>query len=179
MLSVSEYLTWYHSLGFSLGRNFNLKLFERVAAIMGEYEPECILEIGRDEGFTLGYFRMAFPSANIVTVDIVDKDQPHQIVNYLEGDSSGRTVFIHGDVGKILMPFNYDLVLIDGSHTYEGCLKDWNYVKEHLYDTALVIFDDLDHPAGCGKVFNDIDSNKYNKSNICNEVGILKYNRKA
>jgi predicted O-methyltransferase YrrM len=87
-----------------------------------------IVEIGRYNGGSTLVFALANPSVPIYSVDIAPQDDArlrrvladHEVganVHLLVGDSQ------RGEFTEIA-PGSYDLLLIDGDHSYDGCLAD-------------------------------------------------------
>jgi predicted O-methyltransferase YrrM len=77
-----------------------------------------------------------------------------------------------------------DFVFIDGGHNIETIENDWKNVQEIMDDKTIVIFDDYwnREDAGCRKVIENIDKNKYEvmilpiQDKFRKEWGILKIN---
>lgn len=131
--------------------------------------PSAILEIGRDEGHSTGFFRYLYPESTLITVDIVHKPQVDKIINIFP--NADKVTILDGD-SNLIHNYNYifDLVLIDGDHSYEGALLDWNNIQSHIHDKTIIIFDDVDRLDECGKVFHqDISGNEYFKITLLNE----------
>lgn len=134
----------------ALPHHINESCLHSFASRFAHIKPKRILEIGRSAGFSMGFFAHAFPDAVVVSIDIRHNQVSDEIVKLLPN----RCIQIIGTSKCLnLLSFKYDLVLIDGDHTFEGCCEDWNNVLPFLNIGSVVIFDDLDAPAGCGKVF--------------------------
>ena len=102
----------------------------------------------------MGMFKYFFPDSEIVSVDIEMHPEVNLIMELL-----GKIELIHG-TSDDLPEGRYDCVLIDGEHSYDGALKDWNNVKGKINKNGIVIFDNV--AMACGQVFYDIASeNKY------------------
>jgi len=117
-----------------------------------------ILEIGRSKGHSYGLFKFLAPHSCVVSIDPIYHKEVDKVVELFKDKNY---MFITGTSYEVArLRFKFDLVLIDGDHSYEWCLKDWNNIQNHLAENAIVLFDDLDHPKGCGKVFYEIKNHK-------------------
>lgn len=117
-----------------------------------------ILEIGSRYGYTLVDIahRMA-PGAKVLSVDLPDQEgwnDPQAIFHLreniqrlqnegyaarlIEGDSHDLSV-----IEAVLAHGPFDVVFIDGDHTYEGVTQDWDYYGEA---GNVVIFHDIRRP---------------------------------
>lgn len=146
---------------------------------------ENILEIGCYDGgstYSLCHF-----AKNMITIDSFnpsrfDTAYMKSVCNYEYIGNSSHNPEVYDYVSK-KMP-KIDLLFIDGDHSYEGSLKDYEIYKTLLNDTAYVAFHDIvnsrDHRiAGClvsktwaqvrGNVFSefiyDAKNNKYSSEN--------------
>jgi predicted O-methyltransferase YrrM len=135
----------YGSVGCFFRPNYERGLL--AAAMVKRYKPKRILEIG----FGRGYWTLCAAKAmvengiegEIVTVD-PKFDQQHiklietlfprewlERINMAQGQSADIIPQIEG---------HFDLVYIDGDHTYNGVRSDWNLIKDRF--DQFVIFDD-------------------------------------
>ena len=128
-----------------------------------------ILEIGRSKGHSLGLFKYLFPGSMITSVDIVRHSEADVIVDIFNNDKS--ITLIDGDITNLKTDSIFDLILIDGDHTYQGCKKDWDNIQQYIEPGSVVLIDDLNHPHGCGKVFYE-NINHYNHEIIMNEESV-------
>ena len=48
--------------------------------------------------------------------------------------------------------------------------KDWLSIQNNLAESAKVLFDDLGHKLGCGKVYDEIN---LPKNKLCSELGVI------
>jgi predicted O-methyltransferase YrrM len=108
-----------------------------------------IVEIGRYNGGSTLVFALAHPNVPIYSVDIAPQDDQrlrgvladHEVgdnVHLLVGDSQ------HGAFAEI-RPGSYDLLLIDGDHSYAGCLADLTNWWPGLASGGSVLLHDCYH----------------------------------
>lgn len=127
------------------------------------------LEFGRATGYTAVLFTLLYPEATIDSID--SKDHPWQTTFFeLMGVKDRINVITGISWESIPKDKKYDYVLIDGDHTYAGAKKDWQSIQNNLLPGAIVLFDDLTHKKGCGKVYEEIN---LPKSKICSELGVI------
>lgn len=144
---------------------------ERLVPIRGKLEPadhlklyECayyasgpILEIGRLEGRSTAVLALGSRAAAhghpITSVDLheryapiarrhlralgLDDDRPR--IDLLSGDSSRMVA--------MMPPRSFDVVFIDGDHTYEGVRRDCAALAAAVAPGATLLFHDYYHPA--------------------------------
>ena len=100
-----------------------------------------ILEIGRSNGYSFGFFKFCFPAAKVISIDIVRTETSVKMSKVFDDNFE----FIDGTSDFVKsMDTKFDIVFIDGDHTYEWAKRDWDNVQGHLTEKAIVIFDDLD-----------------------------------
>jgi len=138
---------------------------EYIEEITAQTEVHNILEIGRCAGRSFGFFRFLWPKAYVVSIDIHHFEAADRVAalydnNYLFVDGNSDTLASMHDV--------FDIVLIDGDHSYAGCKKDWDNVQSHIRKGSLVLFDDLGHGGGCGNVFHELTEFKKDVFSINN-----------
>lgn len=108
------------------------------------FDPENILEIG-SRGTTF-YILSKFSRGKKVAVDIQNlKERVYMGMygedwNFFVGDS--QTEEMRTRVSNFCNKF--DLIFIDGDHTYDGVKKDFEIYKELLSDRGAILFHDVD-----------------------------------
>ena len=131
-----------------------------------------ILEIG----FLHGCSSLLFLMNSKANVTSIDHNENKEAVEYLSKIYPNRFTFIHGTSEQILNDLiykneSYDLIFIDGCHTYDMVKKDYNKCL-YLSDNAFFIMNDviLDTNMfmfwneGPTKVYKEINTN--DKSNV-------------
>ena len=104
------------------------------------------LEIGSAAGGNTYLFNHFFNFDNITIIDD-NRHKKHSLrkgilkgINYKEfiGDSHSQEAIDF----LIATQLNYDIIFIDGDHSYEGVKKDFEYYKEFLNYGGFIIFHD-------------------------------------
>jgi hypothetical protein len=73
-----------------------------------------------------------------------------------------------------------DLIMIDGWHSVNMCVNDWQYT-DLLSDHGMVILHDTNSHPGCVALFDAVDENLWIKERFCtnNDYGIATFKRRA
>ena len=130
------------------------------------------LEIGRSAGWSALMFAFFNPTARLDTIDTVDEPRNQRVFNLMGvaeririivGDSGSRRTY--RGCGK------YDYILIDGAHSYEAARADWCICRELALPGAKVLFDNLNHPTGCGRVWSEIT--EFPVYNLTSHLGVV------
>jgi hypothetical protein len=130
-----------------------------IAGLSDTLECKNILEIGRSKGWSFGLFKSLWPEAFVMSIDIKHHPECDLLGKYFDNFEFVTSNSSHLKAVDTV----FDLVLIDGDHSYRGCLKDWDNIQKNIDDGTLVLFDNLNHSGKCGKVFYDI-RDKYDTS---------------
>lgn len=132
---------------------------------------KSILEIGRDKGHSLGLFKHLWPESKIISIDIVEHKEVFGILDLFKAHDSVK--LINGGISNLRTEKIFDLVLIDGDHSYSGAKKDWEGIQQNIKEGSIVIFDDLDHPGGCGRAFFEVVSKGSYRTEQIEAMGIV------
>lgn len=121
--------------------------------------PETVVEIGVASGGTLWAFgSVCAPSATIVYIDPSPNASCDEIAACLlrsgyrpvrVPQSSQRAI---ATVTSALGGRKIDLLHIDGDHSYEGCMRDWELYSPLVASGGVVLLHDADNPACAGAV---------------------------
>lgn len=98
--------------------------------------------------------------------DIVGIDRNHVINLDWFKEHKRKLEFIHKPSNEAVKDWNrqIDLLFIDGDHTYEGCLDDWNNFSPFVKSGGTVYFHDCDETSpGVVQVFQEIGEGWTNK----------------
>ena len=104
-------------------------------------------------------------------------------IQLYQGDTKETLPRIKNDLGKL------DFIFLDGGHSYETIISDWNIVKTLMDKKTTVIFDDFYSNyepeisgLGCQDLIRNLDTNTYDiqildpMNRYVKEWGILKIN---
>lgn len=166
---VNKYNEFLANKGFVLSRDtpdciMNRSTTPVVLNAIAEISKEKvrnILEIGRNNGYSFGFLRFCFPNAKVISIDI----HRTKIAMKVAGLFDKNFLFIDGTSDR-LKEHNiiFDIVFIDGCHTYEWCKKDWENIQNNISRDSIVFFDDLDYSGGgVQKHFDSINKKKFIK----------------
>lgn len=117
-----------------------IDVFKDVARIT---RCSSILEIGFNRGSSCLLF-LLISNATITSLDVILKQKS---VEYLSKNFSDRFYFLKADSKKLDFSnfAEFDLIFIDGDHSYEGMLSDTK--KSLSIKPKYILFDDYEHPA--------------------------------
>ncbi|GAA6137343.1 hypothetical protein NBRC116583_10900 [Arenicella sp. 4NH20-0111] len=132
-----------------------LSLIERINTL----KPQSILEIGTAKGGTLFLFcQAAAPSATVVSIDLPggingggyptwksalyqEFKRESQSLHFLRCDSHHES---SRDQASSLSPNGkFDVIMIDGDHSYEGVKKDFALYRSLLSENGIIVFHDV------------------------------------
>jgi len=112
-------------------------------------ESDKVLEIGTYDGVTVAWLARNRPSAVFVSVDRVQGRGFQHLRNWYENRQPNMMMVV-GTSTKffmVLMPHvKWDMIIIDGDHSYRGVKSDLRLAYENLEDTGEVVC----HDYGCG-----------------------------
>jgi len=114
-------------------------------------KPKRILDVGTNYGVSAITMAMALRDAGLEESRVYTIDVSDVVLNVARKqielmNLSGYIVVIHGTTLSIDKEMFFDVVFIDGDHTFDGCLRDFNNVKRRA--TYVLIHDSVQ--------FNDI-----------------------
>lgn len=129
-----------HSLSRPVQCRFLFNLVQATGA-------KTILEMGTSLGISTAYIAQANPQANVITLegdpiiaqlarDVFKKQRLDNIELVLGEFDQILPVVLDSDI-------LFDLVYIDGNHTYDATLEYFRLLKTHVSKNALLIFDDI------------------------------------
>jgi SAM-dependent methyltransferase len=122
--------------------NANLETYKFfVDGIIRQSRPKDILEIGLGpQNTTSEHILENFPEINLTTIDIRVQESQRLISKYK------NFKFGVGESSNLPKEMKYDLILVDGDHSYEGVLKDIQTCKDLLKKDGYIIFHDTNAP---------------------------------
>jgi len=153
MSKHSEYLAFLgeHELRKRASqRGLRSDVCDFIAQLTSEMDVQCVLEIGRAAGHSFGFFKFLWPQSYVVSIDINHAPVADEVAALFDS----AFLFVDGDSSSLKnIDAMFDVVLIDGDHSYKGCKKDWINIQPNVHPGSIVLFDDLGHGDGCGEVF--------------------------
>lgn len=127
-------------------------------------KPKSILELGTSTGVSTNALRIAAPDATITTLEGCS-----ELSNYIKnGWNDSNTEFITSTFDSYFQTIKYtekkwDLVYIDGNHTFEATINYYNILKSrHIEHETCIIFDDIYWSKEMFKAWEQISIDKAN-----------------
>jgi cephalosporin hydroxylase len=154
---------------------------KRLVELVKKLKPKCILEIGSLYGGTMWYWMNVANGAKIVSVDIGVgcPDSRHTEIEHArlnlwpewEKETGCTITQIQADstspdtVEEIRKHAPFDFVFIDGGHTFDIAMSDWNNYWPMLRAGGFLAFHDIAYPdinsegVGVGIVWRKVRDN--------------------
>lgn len=138
----------------STGGGISLQEVYFLECLFSEYQPKNIFCIGNAFGWSSIAISLLNPDAKVICIDAGiegdDNDAGIDLTNRIShNEGLNLTVikgFSPGDVGHIVKDCfedPLDFVFIDGLHTNEQLLKDYNAVSKHIHPDTILLFHDI------------------------------------
>lgn len=135
----------------------------RLICLLASRQPfRWSLEIGIASGGTTRSIREWVTVENTVVIDdgahakfpVWECENRHTIANLHEFRGNSHSVEAAAFLDQFVQPF--DLVGIDGDHSFEGVKADWELVQPHLAPQALVWFHDIVACSGVAELWQHL-----------------------
>jgi len=118
------------------------------SALTSMKHDDVYLEIGVMDGRSLNFARK-FSKGDVFGIDINDYGTRVEGANFIHKNSNEA-------VDNWKLPIK--VLFIDGDHSYEQCLKDWQNYSPFIVKGGWVFFHDCDNTSpGVVRVFDEID----------------------
>jgi len=122
---------------------------------------KSILEIGAySNGCTHAYNKLF---EQVVSLDLIHRGEKINNVKYITGDSHSEII-----IKEVVSAGKFDVIFIDGDHTFEGVSLDYNCYKHLLNKGGAIAFHDIWESVDCisqnchvYKLWNEL-KNKFN-----------------
>jgi len=127
----------------SYRRNYERAIL--LIAIAKTYNRCKVLEFGTGRGFVSGCLSLLPGISYIYTIDIVSSRKIKQKMTQAPLINIGKITFVTKN-SRLLsskdIPNDFDLVFIDGQHTYNTVKNDFEIALKHTVKDAIIVFDD-------------------------------------
>lgn len=128
------------------------------------FKPQTIIEMGTSVGISTLYLALANPDASIYTIEgcATKSEQAAANFNALQVSNIeqhiGRFDIVLPDL--IRQAGRLDFAFIDGNHTYEATLANFESLLTIANNDTVFVFDDIHWSAGMQKAWNEIVAHK-------------------
>jgi len=181
--SLDDYVELSFSFRFDKYSIIPLQIKDEISTLLKILEfnkPQTILEIGTSNGGSLYLFcKVATSDATIISIDLSDGEfggelypnwkipfyqsfkEPNQKLYLIRENSHDQKAI--NLTKNFLQEKKFDLIFIDGDHTYEGVKKDFEMYSSLLNEDGIIVFHDINKTikenVGVPKLWNEIKSN--------------------
>ncbi len=137
----------------------NKKYGELLFRSVNYFKPESVLELGTSLGLSSLYMAYAVPKANILSIE--GCPNTYAFAKQLIASSGIKNIELVNSSFDIafetsLQNKKFDVVYIDGNHTYEATIKYFHLLLKSINENSLLIFDDIYWTAGMTKAWEEI-----------------------
>lgn len=125
-------------------------------------KPKRILELGTSLGISANYMKQGARNTELVTIE--GSPEIHKIAkgNLKKFGSSVKCV--QSDFDSFISQLDneqvFDLIYIDGNHTYEATIRYFNILKKHISPNGVILFDDIYWSEGMTKAWFEVKANE-------------------
>lgn len=135
------------------GSNFDeSKLFFRISKY---FKPQNILELGTSLGIATKSFATGYKS-NIVSIEGSKEIYEYNKLNFKKSDIEFKNCLFDDYLQNLKKDKTFDLIFIDGNHTYDATIKYFNILKKHIHNDSVIIFDDIYWSEEMNKAWKEI-----------------------
>jgi len=143
-----------------------------------KYQPQTILELGTNCGFSSIYMASANRSSTVHTIEGAEAiaDIARENFNALGCDNIIQYLGRFQDVLENVLTTikRVDFAFIDGHHDYQATLDYFEQIKPFLSEHAVVVFDDISWSEGMRQAWMDIlKENIIRKSEDLTKLGVI------
>lgn len=129
-----------------------------LSKIVANYEPASILELGSGLGISSYYLAKGSSNSHIITVEGMKEycDFARATFEYL---NISNIQCINKDFDHFFESLDeekFDMIFIDGSHTYNDTLRYFNLALKHTSESAFIILDDIRWSKGMYMAWSDV-----------------------
>jgi predicted O-methyltransferase YrrM len=120
--------------------------YNKLKELLNTIDFSEVLEIGLDVGISARCI-LEFPNARLTSVDPGEVDRGIAEINELKAGDRWKFHPIYSDVFFKTCIWMYDVIYIDGDHSYEQVKKDFTNAWKFLKPGGLLIGHDFIHPS--------------------------------
>ena len=131
--------------------------------LVNHYKPAKVLELGTSLGLGSIWLALANESTHVFTIEgqqsLMEKAKNNFQKLGLKNISTNSGTF-DDNLDKLINEHEFNLVFIDGNHTYEATKRYFELLIEKVPNNALLIFDDIYWSKGMKKAWDEIKTDK-------------------
>lgn len=150
--------------------------------ISKKYKPTNILELGTSLGISASALATGNRNSHIISIE-GSKEITEKAKANFEKLNLDSVQVIHGLFDEVLPTIlindiKFDLIYIDGNHSYEATKRYVEMLKPFLADQACIILDDIHWSAGMEKIWDELVNNSEITLSIdLFQIGLIWINR--
>ncbi|HEX7413576.1 MAG TPA: class I SAM-dependent methyltransferase [Bacteroidia bacterium] len=135
------------------------KYGELLFRLINYFKPETVLELGTSLGLSSLYIAHAAPKASIISIE--GCPNTYAFAKQLIASTGIKNIeLINADFDAAfettLQNKKFDVVYIDGNHTYQATIKYFHELLKNINETSLLIFDDIYWTPAMTKAWEEI-----------------------
>lgn len=139
------------------------KKMEFLFKLIKHKQPKVILELGTSLGLSALYMHKACSSSKLTTIEGIASIA--EIAKYYFDYEKADIDLIHAafdDALKLekVKQSLYDVVYIDGNHTYDATIRYVEFFRSRLSDTGIIILDDIYWSKGMSDAWKKLSRNE-------------------
>ncbi len=155
---------------------------ETIVLQLLSFNKQNILEIGFNAGHSADLFLSNNSNGNVLSFDIGEHDYTQIGKKYIDITYPNRHTLIIGDSTQSIPKYNsdikYDLIFIDGGHSYQVAKADLINCKRFAHKDTIVIMDDTMYNKLWEKEYNTGPTQAWKegiKNNIITEISHIDF----
>jgi len=147
------------------------KYYGRLLSKISRFQkPKTILELGSCLGVSSLYLTIGIENVSLTSVEGCPETFAKRAKYFTERNLNKPGFnFINENFDVYLTQLGseqFDLVFIDGNHSYEATKRYFETIWPHIPENGLVIFDDIHWSSGMQKAWNEISNGQYKMISI-------------
>jgi len=144
------------------GSSINPKYGKLLFRLIEYFKPQTIIELGTSLGISTLYMAMAKPEAKVITIEGCTTKSEQASANFKALRVSN--IELHIGCFDVILPDlisqirELDFAFIDGNHTYEASIANFNALLAIAHNDTVFVFDDIHWSPGMQKAWDEITS---------------------